>query len=95
MPHGRTGPNARDGTAQFNLALAREVRIGEAAVGDPVIAFPDAAGVKKQPTLGLNILSRFPVLVDFPAQKLYLQPRRGDSRTVHHRNLSALTMLQR
>ena len=75
VPYAQVKSYSFFGESVLGLALAREVSIGHLKVPSPIIAYPSREEVKKTPVLGLNVLSRYRVLMDFPHRKLYLEPR--------------------
>ena len=64
------------GPINYNVAVLETLRLGRFTIGNHLIAYPDQTGPGQYSpsSLGMDKLSRFRVLLDFPAKKMYLQP---------------------
>lgn len=67
------------GTHKTNCAILKSLDIGTERILGLTIAYPTEPATKERPglgsILGVDILSRYTPLIDYPGNRLYLKPR--------------------
>lgn len=62
------------GTFVFHLAYLEPLKIGS-LLTRLVVGYPDSDALPLPPLLGMDVMARYGVLFDFPAQKMYVRPQ--------------------